>query len=95
MSSTKFLVPRKLDEPPRAFFWDFDVALVFMVPLGFGIIAGKIMLPAICGFIAAAMYSKAKSGQHPGYLVHTMYWHLPLSLGFRRTPPSYEREFCG
>lgn len=95
MADMKYLVPRKLDEPPRVFFWDFDVALVFLVSLGTGILVGKILIPAVIGLIAAGMYSKAKSGQHPGYLMHSMYWHLPLNLGMRRTPPSYERDFVG
>jgi conjugal transfer pilus assembly protein TraL len=95
MDLQKLLVPRKLDEPPRFFFWEFDVALVFLVMLGFGILTGQIVLSLILGVVGAVSFSKMKSGQHPGYLIHMLYWHLPLRIGFKRTPPSYEREFVG
>lgn len=88
-------IPRKLDEPPRAFFWDFDVVLVFLIGMGFGILSSQIIVCSVAGLLAAMAFSKAKSGRHPGYLMHLLYWHLPLNFGFKRTPPSYEREFLG
>lgn len=95
MEAKKLYVPRKLDEPPRFFFWEFDVALVFLVALGFGILTNQVLLSAILGVVGSVVFQKTKSGQHPGYLIHLLYWHLPLNIGFKRTPPSYEREFVG
>lgn len=95
MDTRKLLVPRTLDEPPRIFFWEFDVALVFLVGIGFGILSSQVLLCALLGTIGASAFSKAKSGKHPGYLVHMLYWSLPVNIGLKRTPPSYEREFVG
>lgn len=88
-------VPRSLDAPPRFFFWDFDVAIVFLLCLGFGIVTGFTMTFSVIGIFAAAGFSRLRSGQHPGYLIHLMYWYLPISVGFKRTPPSHERFFTG
>jgi conjugal transfer pilus assembly protein TraL len=88
-------VPRTLDSPPRFFFWDLDVAMVFLLCLGIGIVAGFTMTFAIIGIFLASAFSRMRSGQHPGYLLHLMYWYLPISVGFKRTPPSYERYFIG
>lgn len=95
METKKLFVPRKLDEPPRFFFWEFDIALVFLVGIGFGILSNQIVLCTVLGTVGATVFSKTKSGQHPGYLVHLLYWYLPLNIGLKRTPPSYEREFVG
>jgi conjugal transfer pilus assembly protein TraL len=88
-------IPRSLDAPPRCFFWDFDVALVFLLCIGLGIVTGFTMSFAVAGIFAAAGFSRLRSGQHPGYLLHLMYWYLPVSVGFKRTPPSHERHFTG
>ena len=29
------------------------------------------------------------------FVLHWVYWHLPLRSGFPRTPPSHLREFIG
>lgn len=95
MDDRKLLIPRTLDAPPRFFFWDFDIALVFLVLLGFGILSGQVLIGGLVGMIGAAIFQRAKSGEHPGYLLHLLYWHLPVGIALRRTPPSFERDFTG
>ena len=88
------LVPRRLDDPPKFIFWDFDVAICAMGISMFGIMAGYFLVSAVIGIGAAYGLQKMKSGQQAGYAIHLLYWHLPMKL-FRRTPPSCVRDFIG
>jgi conjugal transfer pilus assembly protein TraL len=88
------LVPRRLDDPPKFIFWDFDVAICAMGISMFGIMAGYFLVSAVLGIGAAYGLQKMKSGQQAGYAIHLLYWHLPMRL-FKRTPPSCVRDFVG
>lgn len=92
--SRNFQIPRLLDEPPKFLFWDFDVALLFIVGLGLGIVMGLVLLGIALGLACAYGWSKVKRGRHPGYGLHCVYWHTPVRF-FRRTPPSARRHFVG
>jgi conjugal transfer pilus assembly protein TraL len=88
------LVPRLLDEPPKFLFWDFDVAIVFLGLLFFGIMAGFFLTSIILALGAGYAIQRMKSGKSKGYGLHILYWYLPINL-FKRTPPSCIREFIG
>jgi len=88
------LVPRRLDDPPRFLFWDFDVAILFMAVQVFGIMAGAFFTFMVLGLGAAYALQRMKSGKQRGYSLHVLYWHLPFAT-FKRTPRSSEREFIG
>jgi len=88
------LVPRLLDEPPKFLFWNFEVALVFLGMLLFGIMAGYFLISFFAGIAAAYGIQKMMAGQSKGYGLHVLYWHMPLNA-FKRTPPSCIREFVG
>lgn len=95
METKKYLIPRRLDDPPKFFFWDLDVAVVFATIMMFGIVAGALVIPAALAVAAATGFSKLKQGQQKGFGIHAMYWHLPITMGFKRTPASCVREFVG
>lgn len=86
--------PSKLDAPAKFFVWDADIGVVF----GFGLFTGIIVLDSvplgvILGFVGGLAWSKAKSGRHPAFHLHLIYWNTPWRL--RCTPPSYLREMVG
>ncbi len=95
MDSRDLLIPKTLDAMPRVFLWDFDVAMIFLCGLGVGIVLGQLVVFSLLGLVAATAFSKARSGRHPGFMVHALYWHMPGRMGFKRLPPSCEREFIG
>lgn len=89
-------IPRRLDDPPRMFWWDLDVALLVMTCLLTGMVCGFLLGGAVVGVALASLYSRAKSGRHPAYALHLAYWHLPAGLiGLKRTPPSHLRRMAG
>jgi conjugal transfer pilus assembly protein TraL len=88
-------IPQTLDDPPKILFWDMDQAMVFILMIGVGIAVSSTFTFAIVGTVAAYFFGKAKSGKHRGFAKHLIYWFTPATLGMRRTPPSYIREYLG
>jgi conjugal transfer pilus assembly protein TraL len=89
------LCPNSLDDPPKLLFWDMDVAFLFVVIFGIGIVAGQFILGSAGALCACWLYTKAKSGKVRGYGIHLMNWHLPIGVGFKRIPPTHKRDFQG
>lgn len=89
-------IPRRLNDPPRMFWWDLDLALLVFSLTLLGMIAGYFVTGAALGLLAAGVYSMAKSGKHPAYALHLIYWYLPeIVVKLKRTPPSHLRELIG
>ena len=93
MNDALLAIPQHLDDPPRFLFWDLDEAILFMLALILGLMVDLVFIGGATGVALVLAYGKAKSGRHRAYALHLMYWHLPVTLGFRRTPPSWIREF--
>jgi conjugal transfer pilus assembly protein TraL len=91
----KFYVPQTLDDAARFLLWDLDVAMVFIVCLGIGIMAGFLLTSGAIGIVAAWYYSKSKSGRNKGYGLHLLYWYMPAFMSVKRAPPSNIRHFIG
>jgi len=89
-------IPRRLNDPPRMFWWDLDLALLVLAATLLGMIAGYFVTGVAGGLLAAWVYNRAKSGQHPAYALHLIYWYMPASVvKLKRTPPSHLRELIG
>lgn len=91
----KYLIPARLDDPPKFLFWDFDVAILAMGCLVLGIMVNQTMTFAAIGVVVAMSYQKIKAGKSRAFGLHALYWYLPSNFGFRITPPSAVREFIG
>ena len=89
-------IPRRLNDPPKMFWWDLDVALLVLAAALLGMISGYFVTGIAGGLAAAWAYSLAKSGKHPSYALHLLYWHLPeCVVKLKCTPPSHLRELIG
>lgn len=96
MTDSTFDIPRRLNDPPRMFWWDLDVSLLVMAAALAGMISGFFLSGCALGVLLAAAYGRAKSGKHPAYALHILYWNLPSAVtGLTRTPPSHLREMLG
>ena len=96
MQDSALNIPRRLNDPPRMFWWDLDVALLVLAATLLGMIAGYFMSGVAAGLLAAWAYSRAKSGRHPAYALHLIYWYMPATVvKLNRTPPSHLRELIG
>ena len=89
-------IPRRLNDPPRMFWWDIDVALLVLGAALAGMVAGFFVSGCAVGLLLASAYGRAKAGKHPAFALHLLYWHLPAFMtGLKRTPPSFLRELTG
>ena len=96
MSDVVLEIPRRLNDAPRLFWWDIDVALLVLAAALAGMISGFFLSGCAVGVLLAAAYGRAKSGKHPAFALHLLYWHSPAAVtGLQRTPPSHLRELVG
>ena len=96
MTDVSLEIPRRLNDPPRMFWWDLDVSLLVLACALVGMIAGFFLSGCVGGLLLGAAYGRAKSGKHPAFALHLLYWHLPAAVtGLKRTPPSWLREMAG
>jgi conjugal transfer pilus assembly protein TraL len=96
MSDLGLDIPRRLNDPPRLFWWELDVSMLFLAAVLAGMLSGYFLTGAAIGWGLAWAYGKAKSGEHPAFALHLLYWHLPAAVsGLQRTPPSHCREMQG
>lgn len=96
MSDLGLDIPRRLNDPPRLFWWELDVSMLFLAAVLAGMLSGYFLTGAAIGWGLAWAYGKAKSGEHPAFALHLLYWNLPAAVsGLQRTPPSHCREMQG
>lgn len=89
-------IPRRIDDKPKFLWWDFDQAMLVMLFIVMGIMANSLGGGVFLGMVAGIVYNKAKSGKHPSFAIHLMYWYLPeWAMGFKCLPPSHQVEFTG
>ena len=96
MTDVTLEIPRRLNDPPRMFWWDIDVSLLVLAAALAGMISGFFLSGCAVGALLASAYGRAKAGKHPAFALHLLYWHLPAAAtGLNRTPPSHLRELVG
>lgn len=89
-------IPRRLNDPPRLFWWDLDLSLLVIAAALAGMISGFFVSGCVLGLLLASAYGRMKAGKHPAYALHLLYWHAPgYVTGLRCTPPSHLREMAG
>ncbi len=91
----KYVIPHRLDDPPKFLWWDFDVAILAMGCMVIGIMTNQLLTFTVIGGFVAMGYQKLKAGRSRAFGLHALYWYLPGNFGFRITPPSAVREFIG
>lgn len=91
---TSHAIPLRLDSASKVLIFDADVAFLGFLGLFTGIVLlDNMPLGMLLGFGFGWVWSRLKSGRHPAYHLHLLYWFLPRLL--RCTPPSFLRELVG
>lgn len=95
------LVLSRLDDPWKMGAWEIDVVLPVILCLFVAMLKGTgtaLLLGAVVGFFISMKIAKLKAAQHPGYVLHFIYWHLPAFgaiNNFSVVPGSAYREMVG
>lgn len=96
MSEKNYYVPKHLDDPPKALWFDADEVVVFAVIILPGIIMKNFtffVLFFTLAILVTYQYAKIKSGKVKGFLIHFIYWAIGIKL--KRIPESHIREISG
>ena len=90
-------IPKSLEAQERFMWWDFDQAILFLLLMGMGVISGAMLAGMVFGGLVAWQYGRLKTGKHPKFALHALYWWLPsrIVIRARATPPSHHRYFLG
>lgn len=90
-------IPKSLDAQERFLWWEMDQAIAALLLIGVGVSSGQMLLGIAMGVLVAWQYGRLKSGKHPKFAVHAIYWWLPsgMLLKTRATPPADIRSFLG
>lgn len=75
----KYVIPARLDDPPKFLWWDFDVAILFMGCMVIGIMTNQTLTFTGLGVVVAMSYQKLKAGRSRAFGLHALYWYLPTS----------------
>ena len=91
------IVPTRLDDMPRALFWDADAFSTGITVLFIFLMAGHFWVGVVLGMFCTKRFQDAKNQADgaPGYIRHLFYWLLPGNFGLARVPPSSIRRFQG
>ena len=94
--SRPYPIPQTLDEPFKLMLWTLDECLAFLAPF---LICMLGLNSPVWGMItgAGAIFAikKLKGEQGHYFMYHWLYWHFPLLMRLKATPPSYWRELIG
>lgn len=96
MQNDSHTIPTRLDDKPKFLFFDYDVAIVALMPCVIGISISQFfgLVGLFVGCILAVGYKSFKSGKHAGVLTHLIFWKTgtptPSSM-----PKSHQRNFLG
>ena len=89
-------IPRRIDDKAKFLWWGFDQSMLVMLFVVMGMMADSLMSGLFLGIVVGYFYSKARSGKHPSFAIHLLYWYLPeWAMKFKRLPPSHQVEFTG
>ena len=61
MTDASLEIPRRLNDPPRMFWWDLDVSLLVLAAGLAGMISGFFITGCALGLLLASAYGRAKT----------------------------------
>ncbi|HDR9174387.1 hypothetical protein WT27_13085 [Burkholderia territorii] len=90
-------VPTRLDDMPKALFWDADAFAIGATMMFLALMTGHFWVGVVLAVFSTKRFQDAKNQSNgaPGYIRHLFYWLLPGTFGLNRVPPSSLRRFQG
>jgi conjugal transfer pilus assembly protein TraL len=88
-------IPRRLNDPPRMFWWEIDVALILLGAVLAGMVAGFFMTGCALGVLLAwASARRSRASTPPSRCTCCTGTCRRMISGLKRTPPSHQRELA-
>ena len=83
-----------LDDPLRVLKWTLDEAAALIVPPFLSLLIEQLIAGFVLSIISFFVLRKLKKKCQGGALRHALYWYFPHRRSvFKKTPPSYIREY--
>jgi len=96
MDTTRYKIPRYLNEPTRILIFTVDEFMALIIPtLLLFLLFDHLLVGMIIGTAGLLALRKLKGVQGHAFLWQWFYWHCSILLPLRATPPSYQRDFIG
>ncbi|MFA7606518.1 type IV conjugative transfer system protein TraL [Sedimenticola hydrogenitrophicus] len=95
MDQERYLIPRRLDDPPQFFFWDADEAILVIFFTLMGALLGQILVGVVIGLLLSRGFARVKAEGGRGIIARFLYWYTPSAWWFRGRAPSHVREYVG
>ncbi len=96
MNDASLDIPRRLNDAPRMFWWEIDVALIFLGTVLAGMLAGFFMTGCALGVLLALSFARPSRASIRPLRCTCCTGTCPRrSPVLRRTPPSHQRELFG
>ena len=92
----KHKIPTRLDDKGKFLFFDYDVSVLFLMPVlvGFAINYWLGGVGILIGFAIAMTYKSFKMGRHDGVVTHLSFWKIGMPKP-KKIPESSKRDFYG
>ena len=96
MENESHNIPTRLDDNAKFLFFDYDVAIVALIPCVIATMLGQFatLVGLFFGCILAMGYKSFKAGKHKGVMTHLIFWKTGTP-NTSAMPPSYKRNFLG
>lgn len=92
----KHYIPQTLDEPFKLILWTLDELIVLFVPFAILLLGFDSPISGLSIGITLLILLKKLKGEEGHFFLHQLiYWYLPTLICFKKTPPSYIREWIG
>ena len=86
-------LPQGVDEPPSLLLWRLDDLIPLILMLVIGILADRLLLFLLSGFVLARLYGRFRDSRPDGFALHWCYWHGLLPLPARSCPNPFARTW--
>ena len=93
MKESELQIPNTVDKPKKMLMWDADVFMLGIIGIGVGVITRNLIIYPPIFFFLAWRWGKFKSGKHPWFFLHAIFWYLPMKMNNPCIPDPYKREF--
>lgn len=77
MSDDVITIEQRLQDPPRIAFFSLDEGLMFLFPVGIGLLTRHLIPGVICGIVIWQLWKMVKGDGGLEWLVAASYWFLP------------------
>lgn len=95
MDIERYLIPRRLDDPPQLYFWDADEVVIILFFAFLSLMLGHPIVGVAIGLLVRRAFVRVKVDGGKGIIQRFLYWYTPSQWWFKGRAASHRREYIG